>query len=245
MITYKLFIDESGDHGLVNINEDFPVFVLCGFLTEAENYQRIRQSVNEIKKHFWQEKKVIFHSRDIRKCEKEFVVLFDEDKKKDFYNKINDIFSSQEYTIIASAINKNDYVIKHGKLGNDVYEIALSFLIEKCFKILMDKFNDQFKLKIFIEKRGRKEDRNLSEHFQRIKSRGTGSLRAKIFSDHIINIDFKHKSEDINGLQLADLAAYPIARYLIDKNRANPAFDILKEKIYQTNSDLSGLMVYP
>ena len=29
---YLLFLDESGDHGLANIDTNFPVFVLCGIL---------------------------------------------------------------------------------------------------------------------------------------------------------------------------------------------------------------------
>ncbi len=39
------------------------------------------------------------------------------------------------------------------------------------------------------------------------------------------------KKENINGLQLADLIAYPIARYIIEPERANPSFEIFKNKI--------------
>lgn len=56
---------------------------------------------------------------------------------------------------------------------------------------------------------------------------------------------FKNKKENINGLQLADLVAYPIARYVIEPNRANPAFDVLEPKIYRTNGGLDGLRIYP
>ena len=56
---------------------------------------------------------------------------------------------------------------------------------------------------------------------------------------------FKEKKEDINGLQIADLFAYPIARFIIDPLRANPAFEILRHKIYQTHEGLACLRVYP
>ena len=46
-------------------------------------------------------------------------------------------------------------------------------------------------------------------------------------------------------MQLADLVAYPIARYVIEPNRANPAFEVLKPKIYRTNRGLEGLRIYP
>lgn len=75
--TYYLFIDESGDHGLTTLNPDFPVFLLCGVLLAEPDYFAIRDEFNRIKGEFWKNKQVIFHSRDIRKCEKEFQILFD------------------------------------------------------------------------------------------------------------------------------------------------------------------------
>lgn len=245
MKSYIIFIDESGDHGLVNINQDFPVFILCGLLTESENYEKTRKDVNDLKNKFWNGKKVIFHSRDIRKCEKEFVLLFDLEVKKAFYEEVNKIINENQFTIFASVIDKNKYVLKHGRLGNDVYEISLSFLVEECLKMLLECSDEPFELKILIEKRGRKEDQTLAEHFQKIIARGTGLLGAGVFEKNFINIEFKNKKEDINGLQLADLAAYPIARFILDKNRANPAFDIIKEKIHQKDGNLTGLRIYP
>jgi hypothetical protein len=46
---YNLFIDESGDHGLSNLNPDFPIFLLCGIVISSEEYERIRIGFNEIK----------------------------------------------------------------------------------------------------------------------------------------------------------------------------------------------------
>ena len=56
---------------------------------------------------------------------------------------------------------------------------------------------------------------------------------------------FRNKRENINGLQLADLVAYPIARNVIEPNRANPSFSILEPKIFRTDNGLDGLRIYP
>jgi hypothetical protein len=56
---------------------------------------------------------------------------------------------------------------------------------------------------------------------------------------------FRNKKENINGLQLADLVAYPIARYVIEPQRANPSFDVLSPKIYRVGEQLAGLVLYP
>lgn len=239
-----LFIDESGDHGLTKIDTDFPVFLLSGVLITEKNYETIRQSINKLKHSIWGNKEVIFHSRDIRKCEKEFQKLFDLDVKKYFYEEINKIISGSDYTIIASSIQKNRFIEMFGKLQDDVYEVALSFVIEQAIMAL-DSIGVKTNLSIVIEKRGKKEDKQLDDHFQRIVGKGTGRLSPERIIKCNPTFTFKNKRENINGLQLADLVAYPIARYVIEPNRANPAFDILEPKIYRTDGGLDGLKIYP
>ena len=168
---YYLFIDESGDHGLVKLDASFPVFLLCGMLTSEENYVAIRAEINSIKHSFWGEKEVILHSRDIRKCEKEFQILFDLALKSEFYERINKVIEESKYRILASAINKAKYIKTYGKLSNDVYELALSFIIERAIFSLDEVKGVNKHLEIIIEKRGKKEDKKLEEHFQRLIAR--------------------------------------------------------------------------
>ncbi len=244
-IKFYLFIDESGDHGLVNLDASFPVFLLCGLLTSEENYADIRKKINTIKSEFWNNKQVILHSRDIRKCEKEFQILFNLELKARFYEMINDVIANSKYRILASAIDKEKYIKTYGKLSNDVYELALSFIIERAIFSLDEIKDVNKKLEIVIEKRGKKEDKKLEEHFQRLVARGTGFVSAERLKEVDLKITFKDKKENINGLQLADLVAYPIARYVIEPKRANPAFEILEQKIYKNKGKRHGLKIFP
>jgi len=242
---YYLFIDESGDHGLVNLDPDFPVFLLCGLLTSEENYENTKNRINTLKKNFWGNKEVILHSRDIRKCNKEFQILFDTDIKRQFYLQLNEVIETSTYRILASAIDKEKYIKTYGKLSNDVYELALSFIIERAIFSLDEITGQEKQLKIIIEKRGKKEDKKLDEHFQRLLARGTGFVDAERIKAVRTKIIFKDKKENINGLQLADLVAYPIARFVIEPKRANPAFDVLAPKIYTKNGKRYGLKIFP
>ncbi len=244
-MTYTLFLDESGDHGLSNIDIDFPVFVLCGILTSETDYSTVQNKMNEVKQSIWGNKVVIFHSRDIRKCEKEFQVLFDQEIKKQFYEDINSIISSSQYTIIASAIQKEKYIKQYGKLADDVYEIALSFIVERSIFYLDEQREQHIQLSIVLEKRGKKEDKKLEEHFQKLLARGTGYVSCERLKNYSCSIRFVDKKENNNGLQLADLIAYPIARYVIESERANPAFDILETKLYTKKGKRYGLKVFP
>ncbi|PHR46546.1 MAG: hypothetical protein COA32_10400 [Fluviicola sp.] len=242
---YYLYIDESGDHGLTKINPNFPVFLLCGVLFNRSTYENLRQRFNELKSSVWDDKKVIFHSRDIRKCEKEFQVLFNMELKEKFYEGLNQIISESEYRIIASAIQKNKYIKQYGRLGNDVYELSLSFIIERAVFFLDSLNKEDIELNIVIEKRGKKEDRQLHQHFQRLLARGTGYVSAERLKSYNIDIEFKDKKDNINGLQLADLIAYPLARYVIDPKRANPAFDVFQNKFYSRYGKRYGLKIFP
>ncbi|MEZ0483196.1 DUF3800 domain-containing protein [Fibrella aquatica] len=244
-MTYTLYVDESGDHGLHNINPVSPVFVLCGVLFSETSYELCRTQLNALKESIWGNKKVIFHSRDIRKCEKEFQVLFDLAIKQQFYEGINQIMTEKHHTVIASAIKKERYVQQYGKLVDDVYEIALSFIVERAIFWLDDLRQPDARLAIVLEKRGKKEDGKLKEHFNKLLARGTGYVEANRLKAYNITIDFCDKKENINGLQMADLIAYPVAQHVIDPTRANPAFEVIKPRIYAKYGKQYGLKVFP
>lgn len=126
-----------------------------------------------------------------------------------------------------------------------MYELALSFIIERSIFCLDEIRHNTIELEIIIEKRGKKEDKQLEEHFQQLLSRGTGYVEPERLKNYRVSISFKGKRENINGLQLADLIAYPIARYVIEPQRANPAFDVFSEKIYSKNGKRYGLKIFP
>ncbi|MFN8290166.1 MAG: DUF3800 domain-containing protein [Chitinophagaceae bacterium] len=243
---YFLFIDESGDHGLNKIDPGFPVFTLCGILLSEQNYSVIIEKINTLKRKFWGDKKVILHSSDIRKCEKEFQILFNQEIKAEFYKDLNEIISESKFRIITVAIQKDKYIKKYGKIAEGVYEISLSYILERVVFSLDEIANDHNKrLSIVIEKRGAKEDSTLSEHIQKVLTRGTYYVNSDRFKNLVCEYRFFDKKDDIPGLQLADLVAYPISRYVIDPARANPAFDVLEPKFYRRKGHRYGLKIYP
>lgn len=135
--------------------------------------------------------------------------MFDLELKKQFYEGLNEITSQSDYTIISSSINKEKHIEKYGRLADDVYEIALSYVIETAVFYLDDVNHENNTLQIIIERRGKKEDQKLAEHFQKILSRGTGSVTPERLKEYKVDIEFKDKKENENGLQLADLESLP------------------------------------
>jgi hypothetical protein len=235
MTNYHLFLDETGDHGLSFIDPNFPIFVLCGVIFENDDYNIFRKNLNYLKVKFWGNENIFLHSRDIRKCDKAFQILFDLKIKEAFYNELNHIIELSRFKIIAVGINKEEFIKKYGKTSNDPYEFSLSSIIDQSLFYLDE--NSCKRLKITIEKRGKKEDEALYSHYSKIYANGTYNISKEKIKQYQIDFEFKNKLDNINGLQLADLVAYPIARYLINKSGVNLAFDKIKNKIVSNGLD--------
>jgi hypothetical protein len=75
-------------------------------------------------------------------------------------------------------------------------------------------------------------------HLSKIILNGTLNHPISNSKNVIIDYEFKHKKENINGLQLADLIAYPIAKFMLNQSIHNPAFDIISNKIFLSTSKI-------
>jgi hypothetical protein len=92
---------------------------------------------------------------------------------------------------------------------------------------------------------GKKEDNDLELSFFKIISQGTEYNSADRFKQIDFKLKFVPKTMNIAGTQLADLAAYPIARYVLDKDKPNPAYDIVSKKFYKGKREIRGLKIFP
>jgi len=241
---YYLFLDECGDQNLANFDSSFPVFTLCGILISENDYNSMGVKIIEMKQKYWQDKKVILHSRNIRKCEKGFEILFDLDIKKSFYEDINSIMKGSNYTIVSCSILKEPYIRKYGRLG-DVYGLSLSYIIERTVFFLDSQDKHGIELYTYAEKRGKKEDTALLNYYNEVLDRGTYFVKPPRIKTYFKSFEFKDKKENIIGLQIADLAAYPITRHVLDEYSVNNAFDIIEPKIYTQKGKRHGLKIFP
>ena len=171
-MSHFLFLDETGDHGLSYVDKNFPLFLLCGCVIEKGRLKEIEASVESFKKKYFGTTHVILHSRDIRKCEGSFQILFDLQLKEQFYKELNMILGRSDYVLIGSAIQKEKHIKKYGKGAKDPYSLSLSFIIERLI-FYLDSLPEETSVKIIVEQRGKKEDQMLLSHFNSIMDRGT------------------------------------------------------------------------
>jgi len=243
----QFFLDETGDHGLTFIDDNFPIFLLAGCLFEDSEYQKMTTDINFLKQEFFKTTGVILHSRDIRKCEGAFQILFDLDIKKRFYKRLNEIISSAKFTIISVAIDKKKHIEKYGKVADNPYSICLSYILERLV-FCTDNKNLSPTVSIVIEKRGRKEDQQLLAHYNGIIDRGTFHVTPDRFKRRIESFSMVAKKDNNNGSQIADLCAYPVARHVLNSEEPYIPFAIIKNKLYCSSGgkiDGYGLKIFP
>lgn len=228
--TYSFFLDESGDHGLTFIDENFPIFLLAGCLFEDQEYARVSKEIDALKNNFFKSTQVILHSRDIRKCEGSFQILFDLELKKKFYEELNRIISNAKFTVIAVAIDKKLHIEKYGMSAHDPYSICLSYILERII-FCLDDISKDATTSVHIEKRGKREDTQLLAHYNRVMDLGTVHVNSQRFKQRITDFAMKSKRDNDIGLQLADLCAYPIARHVLNSDEPYLPFKIIENKL--------------
>ena len=244
---FHFFMDETGDHGLTFIDENFPIFLLAGCLFESEEYEKITREIHDFKQEFFNTTEVILHSRDIRKCEGAFQILFNLELKKKFYERLNSIISNANFTTIAVAIDKKKHIEKYGKIAGDPYTICLSYILERLV-FSTDQNHEASTVSITIEKRGKKEDKQLLSHYNSVTDRGTYHVNANRFKQRIADFSMMAKKDNNVGLQIADLCAYPIARHILNSEEPYVPFKIIENKFRKgSNGKIEGfgLKVFP
>ena len=244
---YHLFLDETGDHGLTSIDKNFPLFLLCGCLFSEDSIKKAEDKIGAFKIKYFKTKEVILHSREIRKCEGAFQILFDLNLKAEFYKDLNKIIDEIDYRIIGAGVNKEEHIKKYGKQARDPYSLSLSFIIERVV-FCLDSLESKSLLDIKAEVRGKKEDAMLLAHFNSIIDGGTYYVNRERMQEREPSFRFCTKKDNIVGLQIADLTAYPLARHLLNPKEPYQPFNIIKNKIYCDKKGISsgwGLKIFP
>lgn len=213
------------------------------FVCDEDIYiNKIIPAVYKLKIDFCGHEGAILHSRDIRKAQGDFACLADPEKKEEFFNRLNEIMDDNDYHLISVAIDKVKHKNKYTYPENP-YDLSLTFALERLLPLLDEK--GQTEVCIIAEARGKNEDNALKATFFDISSNGTSYHSAEKFRKIKFNLRFIPKKRNIVGTQLADLAAYPIARYVLDPKRKDLAYDIILKKFYRGPGWVYGLKIFP
>lgn len=244
---YYLFIDECGDHNLIKYDPRFPVFTLCGILVSQQNLNALNKAFEGLKLEIFGTKNIVIHSVDIRKWRGPFSILSEETLRTKFFKGIENILSKHEAYVIVSCTILKRQLTKFCVRGeeDDVYGLSLSYLIERSI-FCVDNFPEEFpKISIVVERRGKREDNQLLNYYNGLRNKGTKWVTPDRLKERITNFNFKNKKDNIIGLQIADLIAYPVTIHLLYPERKNPSYETVRHNIFNDNGVLLGQKVIP
>jgi Protein of unknown function (DUF3800) len=240
---YIVYADESGDHNLISINPQNPVFVLVFAVFKKDDYiHKVVPEIQKLKFDYWGHDSIVLHGHDIRKRTGDFNILLNSTRREPFLARISAAMEAMPVTVIAAAIDKSRHVKQYTDPANP-YSIALTFCMERLQWWLTERKALDCTTHVVVECRGKSEDQLLELEFRRVAD-GFNAV-GKMPNLEIRFMDKKHNS---TGLQVADLIAHPIARHVIASAQPNRGFDIVKTKLRQgPNGKISGygLKVFP
>jgi hypothetical protein len=237
---YIVFADESGDHGLAQLDAAFPLFALAFCLVLKEDYvQSVVPAMQRLKFAFWGHDAVVFHERDIRRQNQPFGFLrTNPEMRQRFMSNIDTLLAEAPIRLFCSVIDKRS-LRQHYSSPWNPYEIALLFCMERLLHQLLADRQRGKTVHVVFESRGKREDEELELEFRRIAAnRRNWGWRQPDFMACRLEPVFVPKHTNCTGLQLADLTARPIALSVLRPGQPNRAMEIIRPK-------LRGLKCFP
>lgn len=221
-----VYVDESGDHGLDNVDSNYPVFVLSFCVFHKKHYaEKVVPSVENFKFRHFGHDTVVLHEHEIRKEKGEFK-FNDRIHKHAFIDELSGLIETSKFILISCVIDKLR-LRDRPQAASNPYHLALGFCLETLYELMLEKKQDSYPTHVVVECRGPKEDRDLELEFRRICD---GENRwNKRLPFRIVLADKKTNS---SGLQLADLVARPIGLAFLRPEQPNRAYEVLREKFF-------------
>ncbi len=224
---YIVYVDESGDHSLQTIDEQYPLFVLAFCVFHKRHYsESVVPALEKFKFNYFGHDQIILHENEIRKEKGVFNIFRSREQKLQFVDELTEIIERSNFILISCVIDKRS-LRKQSDTASNPYNIALRSCLESLYEFLEEKQEHEKKTFVVVECRGKKEDNELELEFRRICD--GNSVYAKPLPFEVLFSDKKAMS---SGLQLADLVARPIGLHLLRPAQENRAFTVLKRKFY-------------
>jgi hypothetical protein len=220
------------------------MFVLAGCIFDFDYYtQIVEQEVNKLKLKYFGRTDVILRSYDIRKQKKDFSCLVDKKTRDNFTQDLNSLISKLDFKVIAAAINKNKLKGKYSDPDNP-YHLCLQFILERSIMFLG---RSSEKMIFRIESRETHNDQKLAEVYERFRNKDHRYITQTEIQTKIADLSFNQKTQNIVGMQIADLVAYPVGRWALNKESENQPFEIVKNKLHKKNGEFEnyGLKIFP
>lgn len=245
-----IFLDECGAHHLAAV-DTFPVFCLAAVVVREDAYRSLDLQFSAWKARDLSSADFVVHEPDIRSR----LGPWRGPERATILEALRHMLDGLDFAVVASVLRRSEYIAQWGhgapdrSLPDHPYLMSLDFLFERLVMALAARFNGG-RAKVIAESRGLKEDALLQYEFARLHLEGTSYISAAWFRQQLHpGIHFEGKGGTYaTGLQLADLAARPIAEKVADPTSEPDRWAEIRGKLcpgVETKNSILGLKVLP
>jgi len=241
---FRLYVDEVGNSDLrASIDPNHRYLSLTGVIFELEYVRStVFPAVESLKTRYFNshpDEPLILHRKELVNRRYPFHALRNATVEKSFNKELLYLLEKLDYVVITAVIDKLEHQRRYSVWRYDPYHYCLSVLVERYVLWLESRgaHGD-----VMAESRGGKEDRRLKNSFSRLYEEGSNYVAATTFTRYLTSkqLKVKPKSNNIAGLQLADIIAHPsykatVARHLgapLPSNFGGKIARILEEDKY-------------
>jgi len=219
---YRIYIDEVGNPDLESSdNPNHRFLSLTGVILELGYVQEVlHPEMEKLKSDFFRshpDEPVIFHRKEMLNAKPPFELLRDEKIRQSFDKMLLDLLTRWQYTVISVCLDKKKHKETYTTWRYDPYHYCLAALLERFTFFLGRR---QCRGDVMAESRGGREDRRLKTSFARLWEQGTDFVDPRQFQERLTSkeLKVKTKTNNISGLQLADILAHPSRNEILQEN---------------------------
>jgi hypothetical protein len=214
---YRLYVDESGDHVFRKLDELHHRFLcLLGCWFADKDYVRFHQELEVFKQGHLPhspDEPLILHREDLVNQRGTFWRLRDPSVREAFDRDLLELIARSQFKTVAVVIDKKELQAKYPTPAHP-YHLAMGFLLQRYCGYLnhINRSGD-----VLAESRGKNENVLLMDSYSRHYTRGAWHMKAEAFQRALTSskLKVKPKTANIAGLQMADLLANPLRRFIL------------------------------
>lgn len=210
-----MYVDESGDHAYGHLDQPWHrhLAIIGLWFRLADEYIEFEAQLNRLKRDVFgvlPDDHLVLHLSDIKGRRGVFGCLNEPETDRKFCERFLRLITDSRFTMVTAIIDKKLHQERYSYPMHP-YHYSMMAICERYAFWLRERAT---RGDAMVESRGKTEDAELSQQFTNVVTTGTGFLKAtqaqSAFSSKELKV--RKKSDDIAGLQLADLLAHPMKR---------------------------------
>lgn len=228
---YRLYIDEVGNSDLGSSKDPNHRYLsLTGVILNLEYVSTtVFPTIEALKRDYFDthpDEPFILHREELVNKKHPFESLRDPANEKAFNQNLLNLLQNLDYAVITVVIDKLEHNQRYEVWRFDPYHYCMTVIVERYVLWLKSK---DARGDVMAESRRGKEDLNLKDAFERVYINGSDFIEPETSVEHLTSaqIKVKPKSNNITGLQLADIIAHPSFRAILARREHQPLADNL------------------